>query len=204
MSVKRQWTGLLLLVISLGFVATARAGVIWTEDFSDVSDWVIIAQSNGNAGASISSLGGLGLFGVASNSSFAAFGPNTAVLVPFAPPNKNDYAMDFTVPSLTDSTSYDIGLDEFDAGTNYLSTVGVFPNGTFTGTTNVSLGGPLTYNASTVFLLPKITVFTGNGDQTVRFDNMEFTVVPEPATIFLVAAGLALFGFRGVQARKAD
>ena len=186
-----------LAVVAVGFAGFATAAratiIIWSEDFSNVSDWQVIFDPDG--GSSITSDGNLGLFHVPSYGTQAAFGPipGVAPLVSFDVANKNAYTMDFTVPSLTDSTSYDIRLDQFDANTNYLSTIfGVWPQGTFTGTTNVALGA-FSYDLATTYLLPKITVFTGNGDQTVRFDSMDFTVaVPEPSTGFLFVIGLAI------------
>jgi hypothetical protein len=185
-------TAVAVAFVSIGAVAQATI-IIWSENFSDVSDWQVIFDPGG--GSTITSDGNLGLFNVPSANNQAAFGPTPGVapLVAFDTAKKNDYAMDFTVPSLTDSTSYDIRLDEFDSNTNYLSTVfGVFPQGTFTGTTNVSLGA-FSYNGSTVYLLPKITVFTGNPNQTVSFDSMDFSLsVPEPSTAFLFVVGLGM------------
>jgi hypothetical protein len=195
-----RWLGV-MLVCFLSFVAGARAAVIWSEDFSDVSDWQVILDPGG--GTSITSDGNLGLFHVGPASSEAAFGPipGTAPLVDFVPANKNLYAVDLVVDSLTGSTSYELRLDEFGSSTNYLGTVfGVLAQGVFTGTTNIALGA-FSFNASAVYLLPKVEMFTGDGDQTVRVDNMDFTVVPEPATVLLVVVGLALLGFRSSRVR---
>lgn len=189
-------------VAFVSFSAVAQATiVIWSEDFSDVSDWQVIFDPGG--GSTITSDGNLGLFNVQDDNNQAAFGPipigpSAAPLVVFNTPNKNDYSMRFTVPTLTTSTSYDIRLDEFDSNTNYLSTVfNVFPQGTFTGSTNVSLGA-FTYNANTVYVLPKITVFTGDPNQTVSFDSMEFTVaVPEPSTAVLFIIGFVIVWRKG-------
>jgi hypothetical protein len=60
----------------------------------------------------------------------------------------------------------------------------------------VSLGG-FTYDNDTKFLLPKITVFTGLGNQTVKFDSIEFTqAVPEPSIAFLFLVGLGVLWSR--------
>jgi hypothetical protein len=115
--------------------------------------------------------------------------------------NNANYGFDFITSSLTGSASYDLSLDEFGANTNYLGTVfGVFPQGTFIGSTNIALGA-FSFDPNAVYLLPKLTLYTGNGDQTVGFSKMEFTVVPEPSTLVLAIFGFALFGLKGVQRR---
>lgn len=174
---------------------SARADLIWSEDFSDVSDWTVIFNAQSDA-STLTSDGDLGLFYVESVNNEVAFGPNSGVspFVPFDPNNKDDYTMSFVVDSLTASVSYDIRIDMFDAGNNYLGTVsGVVPQGTFVGTNTVNLGG-YTYDSSTAQLMPKITVFTGPDftDQTVRFDELRFDVVPEPSATLLMLLGAAL------------
>jgi len=179
----------------LTLTGTTNAGIIWTQDFSNVSNWGIISDPGG--GSSITSDGSQGLFYVNAGSNLAAFGPKTdgsSALVSFVPGNKNDYYMAFTVNNLTWSTSYEFALDEFNASTNYVGTVWqVFPTAsttTFTGSTNIWLGS-FTYDGGAAYILPKITVHTGDGGQTVYFGALEFSVVPEPSTIVLVAVGFA-------------
>jgi len=179
-------TGCLMLLA----VYSAQADLLWSEDFSDVSDWSVISDPGG--GSTITSDGNLGLFYVNSNNTEAAFGPNTGV-APFVPKSDDSsFTMSFDVDSLTSSTSYDIALDEFDSSHTYLSTIWqVFPSSgtsTFTGSTNINISG-LSYNANTAYLMPKIDVHTGNGAQTVRFDSMQFTTIPEPGPLVLMLLG---------------
>ena len=193
---------MLVVFVLLGFVVGAKADLIWTQDFSNVSNWQVVYNPDSSV-TGIQSDGTHGLFSLQASNSLAAFGPNTAVtpLVPFVPVNNANYGFDFITSSLTGSASYDLSLDEFGANTNYLGTVfGVFPQGTFTGSTNITLGA-FSFDPSAVYLLPKLTLYTGNGDQTVGFSKMEFTVVPEPSTLVLSLVGFALFGMKGVQRR---
>ena len=175
-------------------VLPVHANTVWTEDFSDVSDWSVIFDPG--SGSSLTSDGNLGLFHVPSAGSEAAFGPipGTAPFVSLTAGTAANITMSLTTDSLTGSTSYDIRLDEFDAGMNYVSTVfGVLSQGTFTGTTNISLG-TFSFSGSTAFVLPKVSVFTGLGDQTVRIDEISFSVIPEPSTLALALFGVALAG----------
>lgn len=193
---------MLLVVALLGFAVGAKADLIWTQDFSNVSNWQVVYNPDSSV-TGIQSDGTHGLFSLQASNSLAAFGPNTALtpLVPFVPVNNADYGFDFITSSLTGSASYDLSLDEFGANTNYLGTVfGVFPQGTFTGSANVALGA-FSFDPSAVYLLPKLTLYTGNGDQTVGFSKMEFTVVPEPATLVLALIGFVLCGLKGVPPR---
>ena len=189
-------------VVLLGFGVRAKADLIWTQDFSNVSNWQVVFNPDSSV-TGIQSDGTHGLFSVQTNNSLAAFGPNTALspLAPFVPANNGNYGFDFITSSLTGSASYDLSLDEFDANTNYIGTVfSVFPQTTFTGSTNIALGA-FSFNPNTGYLLPKLTLYTGNGDQTVGFSVMELTVVPEPSTLVLAMIGFALFGLKGVQMR---
>jgi hypothetical protein len=180
------------------FIALDSLGaVVWTEDFSDVSDWMVIFNGQGGD-ASITSGGSIADLYVQSANNEVAYGPRTdgsAPLIAFDPDRPQIYTMRFIVDSVTYSTSYDIRLDQFDENTNYVGTVGpVFPQGTFVGTAQTNLGS-YSFAANTRYVLPKITVFTGDGGQTVTFDHMEFDqlAVPEASTI-----GLMLFGLVGI------
>lgn len=190
----------ILLTGLVGLASAVQASLIWTQDFSNVSNWQVIADPGG--GSSVTSDGSQGLFYVNAGGNLAAFGPKTdgsSALVPFNPADKSNYYMAFTVNNLTWSTSYEFAFDEFDANTNYVNTVWqVFPSSsttTFVGTTNVWLGA-FSYDGSAAYILPKLTVHTGDGGQTIYFGAMEFSLVPEPSTMMLVAAGAAaLVGF---------
>ncbi len=168
------------------------AVVVYEEDFSDVGEWVVIFNDQGGS-ASITSDGLLGSFYVEAENNFVAFAPRPALTTPaaFVLSKASLYSLDFTVDSLTGSTSYSIEIDQFDANTNYLATVfGVVPQGTFVGTDSVNLAG-LPWNVNAEFILPKVTVYTGLGEQTVRFDYIGFSAisVPEPSTLLLLGLG---------------
>lgn len=199
-----RWAGLVLAAL-LSVGGSARASVLWTQDFSNVSNWVVVFNPSGGI-TGIQSDGTQGLFSLQSSNSVAAFGPNTALtpFVAFVPAHKANYAFDFITSSLTGSASYDLSLDEFGVNSNYLGTVfGVFPQGTFTGPTNIALGA-FSFDPSADFLLPKITLYTGNGDQTVGFSKMEFTAVPEPSTVFLAILGVGLLGLKSIRMSASD
>lgn len=176
-------------------VAAADPIVIWSEDFSDVSDWQIVYDPGG--GSTLSSDGDLAALFVNAAASEAAFIPNTAVapFVPFDPSRPGDYTLTFVVAGLSYSTSYDVALDQFSAPHSgaFLSTVWqVFPSsGTSvsTGQVTISLGAVAGFDGAAQFLQPKINVHTGDGGQTVWFDEMTFSVVPEPSAALLAALG---------------
>jgi hypothetical protein len=188
------------MVVAVAFVGTvfnAEATVIWSKAFTDVSDWEVIYDPS--ASASLTSDGLQGSFSVGAGNSQAAFGPTVGLspLTAFDPAAASKYSMDFTVNNLTLSTSYDIRLDEFDSNTNYLGTVfNVFPQGTFTGTTNNIALGAFSFNPDAIFVLPKVTVFTGNPNQTVNFARMDIAVVPEPSVMLLFVIGFGVIGFK--------
>jgi hypothetical protein len=196
--VKTAFQGILVCALAvLPLCASAVSITVWNEDFSDVSDWQIISDPGG--GSTITTDGDLAALYVDKASEQAAFGPKTdgsSAFVPFDRDNPHIYSMHFTVDSITYSLSYDIALDLFDAGENYLATVWqVFPESstsTFVGYTNVNLG-TFSYHADTVYLMPKITVHTGDGGQTAYFDEMHFEEeqIPEPHVTFLLFVGAA-------------
>jgi len=191
----------LTLVIGVVLVAAmpAVANMIWSDDFSSAAGWSIVANPSNDA--SITSDGNLGSMYVGAQNSLAAFGANTRI--PFDPANKSQYTLSLTTFDLTLSTSYDVALDEFDSNSNYLSTVWqVFPTSftsTFAGSTNLNLGA-YSFNAGGAFVSPKVTVHTGDGVQTVRFDSMSMDqqVIPEPGSLALIISG----GLAAVLLRK--
>lgn len=173
----------------------AAATVIWNEDFSDVSDWSVI--SNPSNDASVATDGSHGLFSEPSPGlawpNGSAFGPTNRIA--FDPSEASRYALGFTVTAISGSMSYDLAFDCFSNG-SYVATVwDVFPNQAFTGTTNISLGS-FSFNPATTEVSPKLTLHTGNGEQTVSFDSMSLdqSVVPEPASaaLFALAGAVAL------------
>ena len=188
---RRVW----LLVLALGAASAPADLVIWSEDFSDVSDWRVVYDPGG--GSSISSDGAEASLFVNGSATEAAFIPDTAVapFVPFDPAQAGDYTLSFVVAGLSGSTSYDIALDQFSDSNSgaFLSTLWqVFPSsGTSvsTGLVTINLGTVAGFDASTQYLQPKINVHTGDGGQTVRFDDMSFSVVPEPSAALLLLMG---------------
>lgn len=180
----------------LALVFQGRADiVIWQEDFSDVSDWSTVFNLQGDASL-FTSDGSLGDMYIQVVNNEVAFSANTHFA--FNPADKNDYTMSYTVDNLTGSVSYDVRLDMFDASDSYVGTVfGVVPQGTFTGTDTVNLGG-FTFDPNTASLSAKISVFTGPdfGDQNVRFDTLSFSQVPEPSVISMLLTGVAALVFR--------
>ena len=184
----------IILMIGMGLVAAmpAAADVVWNEDFSDVSDWALI--SNPSNDASVVSSGGLGLFTELSPGMLApngaAFGSTTRIA--FDSSSAGDYTFSFTVDSIGGSMSYDIAFDCFSNATDgYVDTVwNVYPNGAFTGTTNINLG-TFSFASDVTYISPKLTIHTGEGNQTVAFDamSMDQQVIPEPASLALILGG---------------
>lgn len=171
---------LCLLILAAGIAAVHAETTLWSEDFADVTDWLVIDDPG--KGSSIITDGSTASLYVNSGASEAAFGPNTAVapFLEFDPTQKAGFDMTFTVSGLTDSTSYDIRLDEFDVSGAYIGTVySVAAQGTFVGTKTVNLGA-FEFQEKTARLLPKVTVFTGEPKQTVRFKNITFTRAVAP------------------------
>ena len=188
-----------VLVIGLVLVAAmpAVADVIWSEDFSDAGDWSVIWNPSNDA--SVAAAGGQGLFTEPSPGlgwpNGPAFGPTNRIA--FDPLLKSDYTFAFTVSSISSSMSFDFGLDCFSNG-NYVATVwDVFPNQAFTGTTNINLGA-FSFDPVVTHVTPKLTLHTGNGDQTIAFDSMSMDqqVIPEPGSLALVIGGAAMLLLR--------
>lgn len=176
-------------------ICQAPADVIWSEDFSDVSDWNIGYDPGG--GSTLTTDGSVGLLYVNAGASEAAFVPNSGIkpFAAFDPLQSSQYTLNLTVSSITSSTSYDLALDQFDASFNFVGTVwNVFPSsGTSvaTGLQSVNLGS-IGFAANTAYLMPKINVHTGDGAQTVGVDDLNIvTAIPEAST-------LAMFGIAGV------
>lgn len=176
-------------------ICQAPADVVWSEDFTDVSDWSIGYDPGG--GSTLTTDGSVGQLYVNAGASEAAFVPNSGIkpFAPFDPLQSSQYTLNLTVSSITSSTSYDVALDQFDSSFNFVGTAwNVFPSSG----TSVALGsqsvnlGSLSFAANTAYLMPKINVHTGDGAQTVGFDDLNIvTAIPE-------ASSLAMFGIAGV------
>jgi len=190
------------------FCVSAQANVIWLEDFSDTSDWLVGYDPSG--GSSISSDGSVGSLYVNGGGTEAAFIPSTGVapFVPFDPANKAEYDMMMAIISVSGSMSYDIALDTFDASHNYVSTVWqvypTFSTSTDTGNLLVNLGA-YNFDSSVAYLMPKVTVHTGFGEQTLTFDELSFAhtsneSVPDPASSASMTA-FALFALAAARRR---
>ena len=188
----------LVAALLAALCVSAEANVIWLEDFSDTSDWLV--GYDPGSGSSISSDGNIGSLYVNAGGSEAAFIPSTglAPYVPFDPNNKSEYDMLFTVAGVSGSMSYDIALDTFDASHNYVTTVWqvypTFSTSTATGPLLVNLGA-YNFDSSVAYLMPKVTVHTGFGEQTLAMDEMSFThtssqAVPDPTS----SAGMTALG----------
>ena len=180
-------------MMGMVFIAAmpAVANVIWSEDFADVGDWSVIWNPSNDA--AVVSDGGQGLFSEPSPGlgwpNGPAFGPTNRIA--FDPSLKGDFSLIFTVTAISNSMSFDFGLDCFSNDYSYVETVwGVFPNQAFVGTTNVNLGA-FTFNPASVYVSPKLTLHTGEGNQVVTFDSMSMDqqVIPEPASMALIIGG---------------
>lgn len=196
----------LVAALSAVLCFSANANVIWLEDFSDTSDWLVGYDPAG--GSSISSDGNVGSLYVNGGGTEAAFIPSTglAPFVPFDPNSKTEYDMIMTIVSVSGSMSYDIALDTFDASHNYVSTVWqvypTFSTSTDTGTLLVNLGA-YNFDGGVAYLMPKVTVHTGYGEQTLVFDDLSFThtssqAVPDPTS----SAGMTALGMLALAAAR--
>jgi hypothetical protein len=171
-----------MVILALSVAAVAQAGTIWTEDFSDVTDWAVVNDPVG--GSTVSSDGSIGYLKVTAASNQVSFAPapDIAALAEFDATKKKNYALTFTVDRISPSCSYQLALDEFSSKTGgYVSTVWqVFPpkgmastSGTFT----VDLG-KFTFSEQTRYIAPKILVNTGDGEQVVKMDTMKLEYIP--------------------------
>lgn len=184
----------IILSIVAMLAGVAGADLIWQEDFSDVSDWALVwDEPTGESGGTITSDGTYGLLYVDQASAKAAFSP-TAFMT-FNEAIWDTYTLSFDVNNITWSLSYQVDFDQYDSGYGYLSAVTLYPNGTFVGTTNYSLADA-SWDASAAYVRPKVTVFIGDGAQTLTMNDMQLnSTIPEPATILLASVGFAAVGF---------
>lgn len=183
---KKWW-----MVLGLGAWLCGAAGadvIIWSEDFSNVADWLVAWEQHVDTGATISTDGSFGLMYVERNDSGAAFSPSA--FMAFNEGTWSTYNLSFDVESISWSMSYQVGFDEFDAGYNYVGSVTVHPQGTFVGSTNYSLAG-VSWDAGVTYVRPKITMSTGDGGQTLTINEIQLAVIPEPGAALLFGLGLA-------------
>lgn len=173
----------LVVMLGLGMlVPIACAETVWSEDFSDVSDWGII--SDPGAGSTITASGGSGAMYVDKGKNLAAFGPNTtdANLISFIPTKRSEYTIKWRVNDLTWSVSWDVAIDVFDANKQYLDTVwNIYPSMGSTaekGEFSKNLGEK-TWNIYTRYIKPKINIHTGEPAQTVYFDYIKVEQTPK-------------------------
>lgn len=186
------------LVFVMGMVLVAAmpavAGLIWSEDFSSVSEWSV--GFNPSNDATVTSDGGLGLFTEPSPGTYEPH-PAPAFIssdrIAFNPLSPGDYTFDFTVAAISNSMSFSIGFDCFsnDVTRGYATTVwDVFPNQQFVGAMSTNLGS-WTFLPTVGYVSPKLTIRTGDGDQTVSFDSMSMdnAAIPEPGSMALIVCG---------------
>ena len=176
---------------SAGLAPHAPASVLYEEDFSSVAEWFPVYNQNGGT-ATVTSDGDHASFYVQGANNVVAFAP----VFPFVNVHElnpdSSYMMRFGVVSVSYSTSYSIEIDQFDSNSNYVTTVfNVWPEGTSTGTNTFSLAN-LYIHPSATYILPKITMRTGDGDQTIVFDSLDIYPVPEPTNILMLGLGALL------------
>lgn len=164
----------LVVILGVGMLASVtHAETLWSEDFSDVSDWGIISDPGG--GSTITAVGGQGVMYVDKGDNIAAFGPNQtdANLIPFVPTKRSEYTIKWRVNDLTWSVSWDVAIDVFDVDKEYLDTVwNIYPSmgsAAEKGEFSKNLGEK-TWDINTRYIMPKINIHTGDGKQTVYFD----------------------------------
>ena len=185
----------IILLVIFSLAGGAWGDLIWHEDFSDVSDWLIAWEQHADTGATITSDGSHGLLYINRDNSGAAWSPTA--FMSFNETTWDTYTLSFDVNNISWSMSYQVGFDEFDGSFGYLSSVTIHPQGTFVGTTNYALSSA-SWNPSTAYVRPKITGNTGDGTQTLTMNDMQInSPIPEPATLLLGSLGLAtLLGLR--------
>lgn len=179
---------LVFLAVVVGFILPAQiacAETIWSEDFSDVSDWGVVFDPGGGSGIKHSN----GLDGMHSGSNpvfmaalyvdkggnQAAFAPNPvgSSFIPFDPAKKSEYTLKWKVESLTGSVSWDIAIDEFNANKKYINTIwGVCTANNEAGKEFSKNLGNKGWSASTRYIIPKISLHSGDAAQTVYISYM--------------------------------
>ncbi|MFH0953087.1 MAG: PEP-CTERM sorting domain-containing protein [Verrucomicrobiota bacterium] len=169
--------------------------ILYHDDLSSVSGWTYVWQSQPDAGPFWFSDGSNGMFSVLSNSAAIAYSP-----VEYLAFDSNTWSaatLSFAVSNISGSMSYQVGFDQFDASSNYLSALTIHPDGTFVGNTNHALQG-FSWDANTKLVKPKVTISTGLGNQQMELAEMDIvSTIPEPTTLaMLVGAGLAAVAIR--------
>ncbi len=169
----------LVAMIMFGiFTSAIQAEILWLEDFSDVNDWMVI--SDPGEGSTITISDNLGAMYIDKDTNVAAFTPvqTETNFIPFDLTKKSKYIIEWKVDHLTDSVSWDIAIDEFDADKQYINTIwNIYPsagNIAEKGKFSKSLGSK-TWNVKTAYIIPKVTIHTGNAKQTVYFTYIKVT-----------------------------
>lgn len=175
---------LISLAVVLGLVISApvvRAEVVWSDNFSDVSKWAVIFDpGSGSAIKSSNGLDGMQTGGhiymgamyvdKGSDQAYFAPGPAGANFIPFDPARKSEYTLKWNVAKLTNSVSWDIAVDEFDANKKYIDTVwGVYTASNEFGKEFSKNLGNKKWRADTRYIIPKIGIHTGDPGQTAYF-----------------------------------
>ena len=182
-------------VLTLGLflfsVSLSQAGVLYDEDFSVVDDWNVVFNQQGGS-ATITTDGNIGSLNVAEPNNLVAYGPDvtSANFVSFASASAAAFYLEYTVDSVTGSTSYSIEIDQYNSSEVFLSTVfGVISQTAAIGSFQSQRFDAFTWDVSTAFILPKIQMFTGTGSQTIGFDTLQILSVPEPETLYFFIIG---------------
>ncbi|MDP3787352.1 MAG: hypothetical protein Q8R05_07420 [Candidatus Omnitrophota bacterium] len=179
---------LLFLAVVAGLVLStqiAGAETIWSEDFSDVSDWGVVFDPGG--GSVIKRSNGLDSMQSDSNPAHmaalyvdkehaqAAFSPNPvgSNFIPFDPAKKSEYTLKWKVDRLTTSVSWDIAIDEFNANKKYINTIWSICTANNEAGKEFSKNlGNKGWSASTKYVIPKISLHSGDAAQTAYLSYM--------------------------------